>query len=103
MAARSKSGGGAPKSLATFCTEFRDVLHAGHRFGSRLEGSPAVVAGRYQRGTEQQQRSGMVVLASPHLEDATDVNALVPFGNLFRLASRDSFYQRFVEANAKVV
>ena len=97
-----KSGGGAPKSLATFCTEFRDVLHAGHRFGSRLEGSPAVVAGRYQRGTEQQQRSGMVVLASPHLEDATDVNALIPFGNLFRLASRESFYQRFVEANAKV-
>ena len=75
----------ALRALATFCRVSRRAARA---FGSRLRGSPAVVAERYQRGTEQQQPGGMVVLASPHLEDATDVNALTPFGNLFRLASR---------------
>ena len=36
-------------------------------------------------------------MCSPHLEDGTDdVRALLPFVNLMRLASRDSFYQQWV-------
>ena len=103
----------AAQSLATFATEFRDELHAGHRFGSRLEGSPAVVVGRCKsrggsNGSTSNQGSssgggdsmlgGVVALASPHLEDGADARALLPFVNMFRLASRGSFYQRWVES-----
>lgn len=75
--------------LATFETEFRDALHSGHRFGSRLQGSPAVVVGRAG--------GGVVALASPHIEDGTDARSLTPFANLVRLCSRGSFYQRWIE------
>ena len=81
----------AATSLATFETEFRDRMHAGHRFGSRLLGSPAVVIGRSAGG-------GVVALVSPHLEDGTDARSLTPFANLVRLASRGSFYQLWIES-----
>lgn len=90
--------GSAAAPLATFATEFRDALHAGHRFGSRLEGSPAVVLGRSAGPT-----GGVVALVSPHLEDATDHRALLPFANMVRLTARGSFYQRYVEATCGVL
>ena len=86
---------GPAATLATFATEFRE-LHAGHRYGSRIEGSPAVVLGRAS-GLRAEQPGGVVALASPHIEDGDDARALTPFANMLRLASRGSFYQRWIE------
>jgi hypothetical protein len=75
-------------TFATFVSEFRD-RQSGTRDGSRLEGTPALVVGRGGCGM------GIVALSSPHMEDGRDASTLVPFANLARLISRNSFYQQW--------
>lgn len=41
---------------------------------------------------------GVVILVSPHMEDGHDERSLTPFANAFRLASRGSFYQRWMDS-----
>lgn len=40
---------------------------------------------------------GVVMLVSPHLEDGSDERSITPFVNAFRLVSRGSFYQRWMD------